>query len=72
MSIFAFKTQLTSYTLLDGANKPNKLNAFREMIEFMQNLMHHAMHLPPNVYLRTRYKRNSASSGSSDSFQLMY
>ena len=39
MFIFAFKTRLTSYTLLGGANKPNELNAFREMIVFMQNPM---------------------------------
>ena len=31
MFIFAFKTRLTSYTHLGGANKPNELNAFREM-----------------------------------------
>ena len=58
MSIFVLKTRLTSYTHLGGANEPNELNAFREMTELMQNLMHCAMHLPPNVYLRTRYKRN--------------
>ena len=39
MSIFAFKTLLICYTLLGGANEPNELNAFREMIMFMQNPM---------------------------------
>ena len=39
MSIFAFKAWLISYTLLGGANEPNELNAFREMIVFMQNPM---------------------------------
>ena len=38
MSIFAFKAWLISYTLLGDANKPNELNAFREMM-FMQNPM---------------------------------
>ena len=37
MSIFALKTRLPSYTHLGGANEPNELNAFREMIVYAKS-----------------------------------